>query len=1250
MTLRTKLDHWCEAVIEAGWLAALIVAPMFFNVFSSRVFEPDKISLIRSIALVMLLGWVVKVANGGSIWLPAYAQDSTAQTANDGEAISTWQARWAVIWRSPFFIPVVLLVVAYLLSTVFSLARFVSWFGSYQRLQGTYSFLSYVIIAFLTAAHLRRPEQLWRLQHVIIITSLAISIYGVIQHYDIDPLPWGGDVTVRIAANAGNAIFLAAYLIMAFFFTLERVYNSFALLLGNYPREAQENQELPIALAGGAYLFILMVQALAIFWTQSRGPWLGLFFGFYLFVLLVITSLRPRHYRQLTAGWVGLGMLGAIVLILMNTTGLFSFLQGVPYVGRLTTLLDSESRTGQVRVLIWEGASHMVAPHAPLIFPDGEEDTINLIRPLVGYGPEAMWVAYNPFYPPELAHWERRNASPDRSHNETWDSLVITGLFGFVAYMSLFLSVFYWALRWLGLLVNRRDNFLFAGLLAVSSLIFIVLFMASDDWQWRFLGASLPAGLMVGLFLYVTIAAFLHTHETPDATQIPRQLLIITVLATIAAHFIEIHFGIAIAATRTYFWVQAALLLVLGMRWAQPAPFSAAQLLTPADIAAEPAAEPEPTKEPVEEEPKKSKSQSRRRGKNRQSRSRSAGNQAANDRSAGSHSPPRPTGSTPGLPATVMTDLLVFLTFVFIYTTNGTQARDTLSVLFNSILRRPEGGELVSSPAIFFLMVFTWLLSAIVGLASESLAQRRAPEGSWWIKNFLLHTGIIWGGWLIYGLIQAARLVPGAGGNTLDEQLAHVAGHFAIYTWIVVIWIVAAATVYAWPYLRERTLQFAKHPAVSLVAAVFIAIFVFFVISTVNVALVRADIIYKQGQQFDNQRNWISSIELYRRALAARKTEDHYMLFLGRALLEQAKDAGVEGAFAFPENPNVDDVLDLRPEQVQQMSRVDLLRAAEAVLLEAQRVNPLNTDHTANLARLYRSWADLSTDPAIRDEMLKKSVDMYDVAVTLSPNAAHLWNEKGNAHLADGQDEQAEAAYRHSLSIDPLFEQTYLLLSDFLNRRERYEEATELLEEGIRLMDESSRFQPTAQMYSFLGVAYARIGQLEKAIDANLHVLELQPNNIVAIRNLALLYRDNGQSEKALEWLEQTFPLLGPDNASELRQLRVLAAQIYQEQENTAKVIEQYEAIRVVLPEDLEVLKTLSNLYNTVQDDRKVVEIAQALMALEPGNYQHPFNIAQALQRVGQTENARQFGEQALSLAPDDQKPAIEAFLAGLGE
>jgi len=56
---KSKLGVFCDKLIEAGWLAALVVAPLFFNVWSDRVFEPDKIVLVRSIALVMAGAWLV---------------------------------------------------------------------------------------------------------------------------------------------------------------------------------------------------------------------------------------------------------------------------------------------------------------------------------------------------------------------------------------------------------------------------------------------------------------------------------------------------------------------------------------------------------------------------------------------------------------------------------------------------------------------------------------------------------------------------------------------------------------------------------------------------------------------------------------------------------------------------------------------------------------------------------------------------------------------------------------------------------------------------------------------------------------------------------------------------------------------------------------------------------------------------------------------------------------------------------------
>ena len=1211
MISKTKLDSWCESTLEAGWLAALVVAPMFFNVFSSRVFEPDKISLVRSVALVMLLAWFVKLANGGMAWLPAYSDDSK-NVAPDEPTTNARITLSQVLWQIPFLLPIGLLVLAYLISTFFSVAPFVSWWGSYQRLQGTYTFLSYVIISLLTMAHLRTPQQIRRLQHVIIMTSLPIAIYGVIQHFDIDPLPWGGDVTIRIAANAGNAIFLAAYLLMALFFTVERIYSSFAHLLSQDGQIDEAGHDMPAALAGGAYLFILMVQLLAIFWTQSRGPLLGILLGIYLFGLLLFGGLRPRGYRAWILGWIGLGFAGAVFLVLLNITAVANIVQSIPSLQRLSTLLDLESNTAQVRLLIWEGASEMVAPHKPLIYPDGSTDTINILRPLVGYGPEAMWVAYNPFYPPNLAHHEKRNASPDRSHNETWDSLVITGGLGFLAYMSLFISIFYWALRWLRLIVNRRDSLLFMSILFVMSIAFIILFYQFDG-SWRFFGVALPAGIMLGLGIYTTIAVFLHPEIKPVAADMPRQLLIITLLATTVAHFAEIHFGIAIAATRTYFWVQLALLLVLGMRWAV-APSFAMNLSS------------DPASDKVATDAKTSKGKRRRSGRNTSARKRHT--------------------QIPSLPATALIDLLIFLTFVFIYTTNGQQIEGAFKVLWGSITTRPEAGAVVASRALLFLMLFTWLIAATLGLTIEALRHRRAPKIGWWLRGYGLHALLVWGGWLIYGLIQGARLTPGVAGTSLDSQLEHVAGHFAIYTWLVVGWILLTGMLLSWRDLRQRNMPWGSRFAIGAGAGVLLGIITFFVVSTVNIALVRADIIYKQGQQFDSQRNWVSSIELYRRALAARTTEDHYMLFLGRSLLEQAKQAEAEGQVTLGENPTVHDVLGLTAQQISLMGQDELLRAAEVVLKEAQRVNPLNTDHTANLARLYRTWADLSSDADKRQEMLDKSLAQYNMATTLSPNAAHLWNEKGNAYLARNEPELAKEAYLHSLSLDPLYDQTYLLLADFYDRADEYDQVVDLLEEGIAAMNESTRQRPTPQMYSYLGVALARLDDLEGAIEANLKVLERQPDNAGAMRNLVILYRDNEQPEEAIKWGEKVLAATNPDDIQQITQYRQLLIDLYRTTEQTDKVIEQYEQLRLLAPNDINILRTLHGLYQSQGDQQaKLIDLLLSMMQLEPENYQYPFELAQILFDNGQSEQGCDYAQQALALAPTDQQATMSQFI-----
>lgn len=1202
---KTKLQAWCESVIEAGWLAALIVTPLFFNVYSSRVFEPDKISLLRTIALMMLLAYLVKLADGGQLWLPGTSSDPQLSGAGDASPEGVAPARWLV--RTPLLLPVVLLIAAYAVSTLFSIAPRVSWWGSYQRLQGTYTFLSYIIVAFLTAAHLRQPEQLRRIQHTVILTSLPIAIYGVIQHYDIDPLPWGGDVVSRVSANAGNPIFLAAYLIMAVFLTLERIYSSFAYLLTaeTSDDEPATLHDMPSALAGGSYLFIFIVQLLAIFWTQSRGPWLGLLLGMYIFVLLLLTSLRPKHYRAWTASWIGLGVAGAVLLVLMNTTPLFSFLEPVPYLGRMTKLLESEGGTGRVRTLIWEGVSQMVAPHDPLVYPSGEADAINLLRPLVGYGPEAMWVAFNRFYPPELAQIEARNASPDRSHNETWDSLAITGAFGFLAYVLLFFTIFYWALRWLGLIANRRDLYLFLGLWLGGGVLLTLIFRIYDQ-SWRFFGVALPSGFMLGMIIYVTLAVFIHGRSEIPRVDVRRQLLIIAILSTIAAHFVEIHFGIAIAATRTYFWVYSALLLVVGMRWLEPEDFAARITIPPV-------------------------TRSSASGKGRKRNTRKSSDSA-------------PRSAPPALPSTLVPDLLIFLTLAYLYTTNFFSDLNPFSILFKSITMRSEGGQAVRSPGVLFLLLFTWLIAATIGLSVLALRQNRPVTWQWWLRGYGFHALIIWGSWFIYGLVQASRLIPGAGGAQLQPQLAHIAGHFTLYTWLVVFWTLGAGVVFAWHQLRQPRMASVGRAVVSLVTGVVITAMTFTIISSVNVALVKADVFYKQGQQFDSKGDWVGSIELYRQALNVRPSEDYYMLFLGRGLLERAKQAPLTGSAKLPDNLTLDKVLELKPEVVSQLGKEDLLRAAEVVLLQAQSQNPLNTDHTANLARLYRSWAELAQTAEERQAMLEKALSYYEKALQLSPHAAHLWNEKGATLVLLGRNDEAESVYEHSLSLDDKFENTYLLLAELYDQQGDNEKLTNILQQGIEKIPRST------QLKSFLSVAQARTGDLEGAVQTNLEIVAKNPNDLTALRNLAILYRDANQPQDAILWAERAIAAAGGNqgNGEVVGPLRRMIADLYVQQGNMEEAIKQYETLRQLSPNDPSVLSALANLYIQTNRVDGAINVLQSLAELEPDNFRYPLQIAQLYWQSGEIEAARQFASQALDRAPEADKPTVQQFIDGL--
>ena len=59
-TETTLIVLLCDKFIEAGWLAAVFLTAFYMNIYTHRMFEPDKACVLRSLVLLMLVAWFIK--------------------------------------------------------------------------------------------------------------------------------------------------------------------------------------------------------------------------------------------------------------------------------------------------------------------------------------------------------------------------------------------------------------------------------------------------------------------------------------------------------------------------------------------------------------------------------------------------------------------------------------------------------------------------------------------------------------------------------------------------------------------------------------------------------------------------------------------------------------------------------------------------------------------------------------------------------------------------------------------------------------------------------------------------------------------------------------------------------------------------------------------------------------------------------------------------------------------------------------
>ncbi|MEN6393383.1 MAG: hypothetical protein ABFD53_06220 [Anaerolineaceae bacterium] len=1048
----TKLSRYCTGIMEVAWLATIINVPIFFNVYSSRIFEPDKITLLRSFAIVIAICWIIKIIDEKGIrW----------------ENIDPKNSKILTIIKTPLMISVIGMVVIYLLSTIFSITPRTSWAGSYQRLQGAYTTYSYIIIFLAIAVNLRKKEQIERIVTAVILSSLPVSLYGVLQRYKIDPVPWAGEVAIRIAANMGNSIFVAAYLIMVFPLTIVRITDAFTSIMND------RGNLLSNFVRATAYVFIAALQVIALLFSGSRGPLMGWLIGS--FFLFVVMSLLWRQ-RWLTFGGVSLALLVGIFLVLINIpNGPFPNFRYIPGVGRLAMLLDPTAKTSRVRIYIWNGAAELVAPHDPLEFPDGRKDKYNFLRPIIGYGPESMYVAYNPFYQTELTLVEKRNASPDRSHNETWDAMVTTGGIGLIVYLLLFGSIIYYGLEWLDLITSKKQRLLFFGIYIGTGILSAAILAL---WQgFSFIGVGLPFGMLIGVLIYLFLIAIFGKIEPPKTIDEKLYLLSIAgLLAAIVSHFAEINFGIAIAVTRTYFWIFAGLLFVLGYILKSHSIKAGEVETVEAEVK-------------VEENPKNITSAQRKKRRSSQPKETKSVQLISryNEELIG------------GL---ILAFILIALGFDFISGAQG--GKNAFAILWNSLVRL-KGSSTTISYGVLTMFLTSWIIGSGT-LASEIVIMKPEKE---WGKSLGIVAGssltIAFIFWISHSL-SIAKIINTSAINLNDvmQQIKNYEGLITRYYIFVIILILIGGWIL---YCQKGEKLLPASPlAISLIPVGIIL--GGFLINTTNLKIIQADIDFKLADPFARETTWPVAIQIYDRALSLAPNEDFYYLFLGRAYLEYARTITDEN------------------------DRENLMQQALRDLETAQKINPLNTDHTANLARLYSLWSSMTEDNEKKLERARKSDYYFSRAVVLSPNNSRLWGEWALLALNSlNQPDKTLERLQHSLELDPTYDWTNALLGEYYLRLSQTETVTETkkayIDQALFYYSEAKRLasDESSKLNYTLGIAqlYLDSQQYNHAIRTLEEIVQMYPTSSDMWRyeqSLAQLYYQVGNIDTALNYAQ----------------------------------------------------------------------------------------------------------------------------------
>lgn len=285
-----------------------------------------------------------------------------------------------------------------LISIFFSIDARMSILGKFGREEGFLTLVTYFLIFILSRNYLRWKEKYLRL---IIGTAVIVSIYGIIQYFDMDPVPrdfirehWRG----RVFSTMGNPNFLSSYLLLILPFTVFEYLKS------------KKN----------AYLLSLSIIYTALLLTFTRSAVFGISAIAFFTILYVIK--KPDKTKTSLVILFTMITLTVGINILSDGALLGRIGSLGPEAAKLITKSEGYEKAGANRVYIWTRVIPLVKE-----------------RPVWGYGLETLDQVFVERYSTEMLDYYGQVFSVDRAHNELLHIAVSTGIPSLMFYLGFLL-------------------------------------------------------------------------------------------------------------------------------------------------------------------------------------------------------------------------------------------------------------------------------------------------------------------------------------------------------------------------------------------------------------------------------------------------------------------------------------------------------------------------------------------------------------------------------------------------------------------------------------------------------------------------------------------------------------------------------------------------------------------------------------------------------------------------------------------